>query len=344
MQKIGIIGCGKIAQTRHIPEYESHPEAKLAAFYDINRQRAAELAQKYGGTAYSSVEDLLGDRSIDAVSVCTANHVHAQISMEALKAGKHVLCEKPRATTLRDGENMVREAQMARRFLMIDHNQRLAEAHAKAKMLLDDGAIGRIISVRTTFGHAGPEKWSVDSDTNIWFFDRQKAAFGVMADLGIHKTDLIQYLCSSHIKSVTARLFTLDKRMADGSLINVDDNAVCIYEMENGIVATMTASWTYYGREDNSTVLYGTDGIMRIYDDALHSVVIDRKNGERDIYDTEVIQTNDHQTKSGVIDAWMDCLIHNTEPEISGKEALYAMRAVFAAIESNDTGRTVFLQ
>lgn len=135
----------------------------------------------------------------------------------------------------------------------------------------------------------------------------------------------------------------MDKKYADGSLIGVDDNAFCIYELDNGIVATMTASWTYYGAEDNSTVLYGTDGMMRIYDDPAHSIVVVKKNGERHLYDVEAIQTNDNQTKSGVIDLWMDCLAENKVPEISGEEALYAMRAVFAAIESSETGQTVCL-
>ena len=69
---IGIIGCGKIAQVRHIPEYAAHPEAKLVGFYDINQQRAAELAAKYGGRAYATVEELLAEPEIQAVSICAA--------------------------------------------------------------------------------------------------------------------------------------------------------------------------------------------------------------------------------------------------------------------------------
>lgn len=341
MYNIGIIGCGKIAQIRHIPEYDAHPEANLAAFYDINGQRATTLAQKYGGKAYDSVEMLLADKSIDAVSICAANHVHAQITIAALRAGKHVLCEKPMAVTLKDCEEMVREARKSKRYLMLGHNQRLAKAHIKAKELLQAGEIGHIITARSTFGHSGPEGWSIDAGTNVWFFDKQKAVLGVMADLGIHKTDLLQYLCSSHIKNVTARLFTLDKKWIDGTPIGVDDNAIAIYEMENGIVATMTASWSYYGTEDNSTVLYGSEGIMHIYNNPAHSIIVYKKSGEKCFYDVEAIQTNDNQTKSGIIDLWMDCLINNRPPEISGEEALYAMKAVFAAIESSNTGKTV---
>lgn len=341
MFKIGVIGCGKIAQVRHIPEYDANPNAALAGFYDLNMARAQELAKTYGGKAFDSVEALLAEPSIDAVSVCAANHAHAEITIAALSAGKHVLCEKPMATSLAECEAMVTAAKKHNRFLMIGHNQRLAKAHAKAKALLDSGEIGRIVTFRTTFGHGGPETWSVDPGQNVWFFDKKKAVMGAMADLGIHKTDLIQFLCGSHVARTTAHVMTLDKRYADGSLIGVDDNAICIYEMENGIVGTMTASWTYYGAEDNSTILYGTEGIMRIYDDPAHSIVVIKNSGERYLYDVEAIQTNDNQTKSGVIDLWIDCLVNGRPPEISGEDALYAMRAVFASVASSESGKTI---
>lgn len=341
MIRIGIIGCGKIAQVRHIPEYAAHPEAELAGFYDLNQERAAQLAEQYGGKAYESIDALLEDDGIDAVSVCTANHAHAPVSIAALKAGKDVLCEKPMAVTLEECEAMAKAAAGEGKLLMIGHNQRLTKAHIKAKQLIAQGEIGRIITARTTFGHGGPETWSIDAGKNVWFFDKKRAAMGAMADLGVHKTDLLQFLCGSHIEKVTACIRTLDKCDASGSRIAVDDNAVCIYELENGVVATMTASWTYYGAEDNSTVLYGTEGIMRIYDDPAHSIVVRRKSGETYLYDMEAIQTNNHQTASGIIDLWIDCLLKRKESEMSGKEVLHTMRAVFAAMRSSELGKTV---
>lgn len=86
MFNIGIIGCGKISQVRHIPEYAQNPDARLAGFFDLNKERAQELAVRYGGKAFDSYEELLADREIDAVSVCVANNVHAEITVAALKA------------------------------------------------------------------------------------------------------------------------------------------------------------------------------------------------------------------------------------------------------------------
>lgn len=339
--KVGIIGCGKIAQVRHIPEYAANPNAEVYGFYDINVARAEELAQKYGGKAYSSYEALLADTQIEAVSICAANHAHAEISIAALKAGKHVLCEKPMAVTLEECEAMVAAAKESGKYLMIGQNQRLAKAHAKAKELIEQGAIGKVLTFRTIFGHGGPETWSIDPGSNVWFFDKTKAAMGAMADLGIHKTDMIQYVLGTKIVKTQAVLTTLDKRDATGSLIGVDDNAICIYQMENGVIGTMTASWTYYAAEDNTTVIYGTKGELRLYDDPKYSVQQINADGTRIDYQIDQIQTNDNQTASGVIDLFVDCLVEQKEPEISGANVLHAMKAVFASIESSARGCAV---
>lgn len=343
MINVGIIGCGKIAQTRHLPEYSSNPDANIIAVYDFNKERAEDIAKEYGVKAYASYQELLEDPDIDAVSVCVRNIDHCKISIDAMKAGKHVLCEKPMAVSLDECEKMVQVSKETGKFLMIGHNQRLAKAHVKAKELLDSGAIGKILTFKTCFGHQGPETWTVDSN-NVWFFDSKLSVFGAMADLGVHKTDLIRFLTGQRIKKVSAVLQTLDKKNSDGTPIGVDDNAICIYQMENGITGTMTVSWTYYGEEDNSTIIYGTKGVMRIYDDKDYSIVIEGRDGTKTYYQIDHIQTNDNQTKSGVIDQWVESLKNNDSPAISGEEALYAMKAIFAALESSKTGREITIE
>ena len=338
--RLGTIGSGIIVH--HILDAVIRTEGiELEAVYSRTREKAQALAEQYGGTAYETVEDLLANPDIAAVSVCAANFAHAELTIAALNAGKHVLCEKPMAITLAECEAMVEAAKANGKYLMIGHNQRLAKAHAMARKLIVDGLIGDIVTFRTTFGHPGPETWSVDPGLNTWFFDKTRAAMGAMADLGIHKTDLIQFLTGQQVVRTTARVTTLDKKDAAGNLIGVDDNAICIYEMSGGAFGTMTASWTYYGAEDNSTVLYGTKGIMRIYDDPAISIKVILADGGKISYDVEAIQTNDNQTKSGVIDLWMESLVNDTAPEISGESALSAMRAVFASIQSSETGKAV---
>ncbi len=341
MIKIGIIGCGKIAQVRHIPEYLDNPDAELAGLYDLNLQRAEELAEKYHCKAYESIETMLADSEIDAVSVCAANHVHAEITVAALKAGKHVLCEKPMATSLKDCQLMVDTAEKMGKILMIGQNQRFAKAHMEARKLIERGDIGKVLTFKTTFGHGGPETWSVDAGPQNWFFDKKRAAMGAMADLGVHKTDLIQYLLEDTVEATTATVTTLDKRDSNGDLIGVDDNAICIYKMKSGVIGTMTASWTYYGEEDNSTIIYGTEGILKIYDDPKYCLELIRRDGGKVFYDIDQIQTNDNQTKSGIIDGFVEAVKNGTEPAVPGKSVLSAMKAIFGSLKSSELGRTV---
>ena len=112
--------------------------------------------------------------------------------------------------------------------------------------------------------------------------------------------------------------------------------------MKSGIVGTMEASWTYYGAEDNSTTIYGTEGIMTIYGPSGHSIVIIRKDGSQVLYDIDRMQTNDAQTSSGVIDEFILSLDRGYA-DISAQSVLPAMRAVFGALESSRTGKEVIL-
>ena len=111
--------------------------------------------------------------------------------------------------------------------------------------------------------------------------------------------------------------------------------------MNNGIVGTMTASWSYYGEEDNSTVLYGTEGIMKIYSNPKFAIEIITKDVEKVLYDIDQIQTNDNQTKSGIIDAFVESVENDTEPAVPGKSVLSAMKAIFGSLKSSELGRTV---
>ena len=130
---------------------------------------------------------------------------------------------------------------------------------------------------------------------------------------------MLRYLTGQRYRSVSARFATLHKRNAQEQPIKVEDNAICILEMENGIMGSMTASWTYYGAEDNSTVLYGTEGILKIYDDPNFAMVAVLKGGERICFDLEGIQTNVSQTRSGVIDEFIAVILEGKESELSGR-------------------------
>lgn len=345
MINVGIIGCGTIARQRHAVEYFNNSDAKIIGFFDLNEPRAFAMTEEFGGKVYKTAQDLIADPEIDAVSVCVANTYHAALTIEALEHGKHVLCEKPMAITLDDCEAMLAAADKSGKHLLIDHNQRLAPAHVKAKQILETGELGKIISFSTVFGHKGPETWSVDKGSNTWFFKRDLAAFGSMADLGIHKIDLIRYLVGSEVQSVFAELAILNKKFSDGTPIEVDDNSVEIIKFRNGVMGTVTTSWTYYGEESNGTILYCEKGMLRLYINNQYPLTISFADQTKAFYELNQLQSNDdkHQTSSGVIDLFIDCIINDKKSILDASEAIESMKVVFACLESAASGQIVLM-
>ncbi|MDW4525989.1 Gfo/Idh/MocA family oxidoreductase [Rossellomorea marisflavi] len=336
--KIGVIGCGSIAKHRHIPEYMANEHAEIVAVCDIVKDRAEEMADQIGAKAYTDYKDLLKDESIEAVSVCTPNALHAPISVDALKAGKHVLCEKPMATSTEEAEAMIVAANEAGRKLMIGHNQRFVPSHQKAKELISKGEAGKIYSFRTAFGHGGPEGWSVDGKDS-WFFKKEEAFIGAMGDLGVHKTDLMRYILGEEFVEVGAFVETSSKENAD-----VDDTAVCVLKTESGTIGTLAASWSYQ-KEDNSTVIYGEKAVLRLEEDPVNSLVVQYSTGEVVKYELGGIQTNDDggQSASGVIDRFVTSVLEDVPAAVPGEEAMKSLQVVLGALESSKTKQIIRL-
>ncbi|CAM4289569.1 dehydrogenase [Bacillus manliponensis] len=335
--KVGVIGCGSIAQYRHLPEYEANPYVQIVAVCDNNKNRAKEIANKYGVNMYTDYNELINCEELDAVSVCTPNDLHASISIAALQAGIHVLCEKPMATSKKDAEMMIEAAEKSGKKLMIGHNQRFVTSHQKATQLIESGEIGKIYSFRTAFGHSGPETWSVDGKDS-WFFKKDKAFLGAMGDLGVHKADLIRYILGEEVTEVGAFVETSAKTFS-----NVDDCAVCMLKTESGIIGSLTASWSYVSKEDNSTIIYGEKAILRLEDDPNYSLIIQYKNGEVIKYELDKIQSNAEggQNNSHVIEQFVESILTNKEPLINGVEGMKSLEIILAAMQSSETKQIV---
>jgi len=336
--KIGVIGCGSIARRRHLLEYEANSKVEIIAVCDIVSERADEMATKYNAKAFVDYKELLAIDDLDAISVCLPNYLHATVSIDALNAGCHVLCEKPMAISTEEAESMIKAAEKNDRKLMIAHNQRFVSSHQKAKQLIENGELGKIYSFRTTFGHPGPEKWSIDGRES-WFFNKEKAFIGALGDLGVHKSDLMRYLLGE-ITEVSAFVETNAKENT-----TIDDNAVCIVKTADGVIGTLTASWSYVAGGDNSTVIYGEKATLRLEDDPVYSLIVQYGNGETVNYELGQIQTNEvgGQTNTHVIDHFVESIIQNTEPLINGKEGKRSLEVILAALESSATKKIIQL-
>lgn len=332
--RVGFFAAGSIVIYRHALELSQNPDVELVMVYDPISERAESLAELYGMKVATSEKALLSNKKIDAIVVATPNSEHARLTIAALKAGKHVLCEKPMATSLEEAAAMIETAKACKKKLLIGHNQCLMAPHLKAKALLKEGVIGDILTFRSSFGHGGPETWSQDNGPHTWFFKKEKAYVGSMGDLGVHKAYLLPWLLGTDFVEVGAFVDTKAKRDENGELISVDDNAVCILKMANGVMGQLTASWTYGACEDNVTIIYGSKGQMVLGANPDYQVEVMLNNGEQAKYKVGAVATNTCQVSSGIPDLFVDCILDDLEPPFDGLKGYKALATVVACMES----------
>lgn len=337
--RVGVIGCGSIAKHRHIAEYSAHEGVELVAFCDVVIERAQAFVGNHGGRAYSDYEEMLQQEHLDAVSVCTPNAAHAPASLAALKADVHVLCEKPMSVSDEEAQDMIQVANEHNRFLMIGHNQRLMPPHVKAKEILQEGRLGRVLTFQTAFSHGGPEGWSADG-IDSWFFRKEQAFIGALGDLGVHKIDLLMWLIDEKITEVSA-MFERFQKPGD-----VDDNAVIVARTQSGSIGSIVASWTHAPGEDNSTTLYCENGILRIGADPIDQVIAEYRDGSVERHQVGQMATNEEggQVSSGLIDAFIESINTKATPIVPGEEGRKALQVVLAALQSAEQKQTIQVQ
>ena len=332
------IGCGAIAQRRHLPEIDANPNAKLLAVCDVNEARAKKIADHYGVKAYTDHKQMLAGEKADVCVVATPNSLHAPQTLDAFAAGMHVLVEKPMAGTREAAREMIDAAKTAGKYLMIGMNQRLMPAHVAAKEILDSGKLGKVLAFETNFKHAGPDGWSVDG-AKSWFFQPDLAVLGVCGDLGIHKADLMRYLLGDEIDTIGGFVVTQDKVTPDGKTLALDDNAFLELRSKSGVIGSIHISWTNYGNlEDNGTMLFCEKGVMRVGMDKQYGVMVDYKSGKKERHEVGEMATNTKQVSSGVVDRMTECVKQGRPPEIDGEEGYKALDAVLTGIEAAKEG------
>lgn len=336
--KVGVAGVGQIAKVLHIGEYLASPDCELVAMYNGDLSLCADQVAKYeprGVRFYDDLEAFLAS-GVEAISVCERNFLHAEVSIKALQAGVHVLCEKPMALTLADAQAMIDAAAAGGRVLMIDQSQRYAPAHKVAKEVLDSGLLGRIYHIQTTFAHPGPEGWS---KTSAWFFNKSISGFGPLADLGVHKCDLVRYLTGLEATRIIAHKATLEK---SGT---VEDNSQALVQFTGGALGTINTSWTCHGSEDNSFTAFCEHGVLRVSVEPDAPVVVYHKSPKgKTSFAVPALADNTQETWSlGVIQGFVDAILGRAANPIPGIEGYRALEWVVAMEQSIETGTWVEL-
>ncbi len=189
--KIGIIGCGTIANNAHIPSYLANEKAEIKYFCDIIPERAQAAVEKFGcGIAVTDYHEVINDPEIVAISVCTPNKMHSTIAIAALKAGKNVLCEKPAARVYSEALEMQKAQHETGKILNIGVVNRFNTGVNKIKELIDQGELGEVYQVYVSFrAHRSIPGLGGD------FTTKEVAGGGVMIDWGVHFFDIVMYVC-----------------------------------------------------------------------------------------------------------------------------------------------------
>lgn len=196
--KVAIIGCGTIANSSHIPSYLKNEQVEIKYFCDIIPERAEAAVEKYGcGTAVTDYKEVLADSEVEAVSVCTPNHMHATISIDAMRAGKHVLCEKPAARTYPEALEMQKVQHETGKILNIGVVNRFNDQVNRIREYIQEGRLGEVYHVYLSFrSHR-----SIPGLGGA-FTTKAISGGGALIDWGVHFLDLVMY-CLNDPKPLT---------------------------------------------------------------------------------------------------------------------------------------------
>jgi UDP-N-acetylglucosamine 3-dehydrogenase len=329
--RIGIIGCGAIARYTHLRGYaQLTDDVEVVALADPFRENLHLLGDMHdvpGNSRYVSYEDLLARDDIDAVSICTPNYLHGPQTVDALQAGKHVLCEKPMTTTVDAATAMVKAAEETDKILMVGFTHRYMKHNQVTKELLDEGAIGKPFMIRVRFAHDGPYKsWAATTD---WFFRPEKAGGGALLDMGIHALDICRYMLGE-ITNVTGQLGTFGKDIV------VEDTAVINLGFGDHALGYIETGWSskegVLGLE-----IYGTEG----------SIVVDYTTPIRlfRVSTGKWEDITDAKNDAAVTEMrhFVECIKSGKQPMTNGKDGLISVKLAAAVYESAKTGCAVCL-
>lgn len=217
--KVAIIGCGTIANHAHIPSYMKNEDAEIIYFCDINRERAEKAVKDYEcGTAITDYRELLNDPEVDAVSICTPNNVHASIAIECMKAGKHVLCEKPAARTYAEALEMQKVQHDTGVTLNIGVVNRFNTSVNIIKNMIQNGELGELYHVYVSF-RAQRSIPGLGGD----FTTKAVSGGGVLIDWGVHYLDIVMYCAGDpEPRTVSGQAFSkLGKDMKNYSYLSM---------------------------------------------------------------------------------------------------------------------------
>ncbi len=323
--KVGMISFAHPHAFSYAQAVRATPGAELVAVADHESGVAASVAEQYGATPFTDYQDLL-KQELDAVIICSENARHAEFVMAAAQAGKHVMCEKPIATTVEDGWKMIDACREYGVKLQTAFPVRYNQPVRRAKELIDSGRLGRILAVQGTNRGQNPGRW---------FVQRDLSGGGAVLDHTVHVVDILRWCLGSEVRSVYAEI---DSRFG---ATDIDDCGLLMLEFENGVMASHDPSWSrcksFPTWGDVTLEIVGTGGVTRVDATAQHLLAYNDATGRH------TFEPWGDNFDLGLVGDFVACVRDDRAPSITGEDGLRAMEVALAAYESARTGQPATL-
>lgn len=354
--RVGIIGCGGIACGKHMPALSKDKRAQIVAFCDILPEKAQKAAMEFGTrdkSVYTDYRALLEDKTIDAVHICTPNRSHAEITVAALEAGKHVLCEKPMAKTAQDARRMLDAAKKSGKKLSIGYQNRCTPEVWTMKRAADAGEFGEIYYAKAhALRRRAVPTWGV-------FLNEYEQGGGPLIDIGTHALDMTLWVMNNYKPEMV--MGSVFKKLGDQTEtgnawgdwnpaeFTVEDSAFGFIRMENGATISLESSWALNIADpmEARTTVCGTKGGADMMDGLRFNRVqygyqtitkFAMGAGGVAFYDGKQETAGDKECR-----LWLDALLEDKEPVVKPEEALVVSEILEAIYLSGKTGEPIYL-
>ena len=354
--RIGIIGCGGIANAKHMPSLAKLPQVEMVAFCDIIEQRAIDAKAKYGtpdADVYTDYKELLEDKTIDVVHVCTPNRSHSFITVDALDAGKHVMCEKPMAINSAEAKKMLDAAARSGKKLTIGYQSRQSLGAQYLKKEAEAGTFGEIYYAKATaLRRRAVPTWGV-------FLNEYEQGGGPLIDIGTHSLDLTLWLMDNYKPKycVGTAYHKLNKDTNQGNAwgnwdpdkFTVEDSAFGFIVMENGATVNLESAWALNMLDvrEATTLICGTKAGGDLYDGVRINGI--RNNSQYVLRPTLNPQgaafydgANAGDASSMEAAQWINAILNDTDPCVLPEQAYTITRILEGIYESAKTGQPYY--
>jgi myo-inositol 2-dehydrogenase / D-chiro-inositol 1-dehydrogenase len=338
---VGIIGSQFVAEL-HAEALKQVHNAKVVAVASPTETHAEAFAHKHHISKwFTNYHDLLGLKDVQVVSLCLPNDLHCQATIDAARAGKHVICEKPLCMNLAEADQMIAACKQASVKLMYAEELCFTPKYVRAKQLVDEGALGKVYLIKQSEKHNGPH--------SPWFWDVERSGGGVLLDMGCHGIEFARWILSRpKAKTVYAHCGTyVHKDKTRG-----DDNAIIIIEFENDAIALIEESWARLGGMDDRAEIYGSKGVT--FADLLHGSALETYSEVGYGYAVEKAPTTKGWTFTMYEEIWnygfpqemqhfVNCVQNDSPPAVTGQDGRAVLEIMMAAYASAAAGKKTAL-